>query len=249
MKKVLYLFVLFFLFPVVVFGKEYEVKELSMKIDIPDSYIVLTVDNYKGNPVLEELQITEEDIAQSFRSQNNYIEAYNIISGVEFLVYRTVSNGDFREYSSFRLKEYSNSYADSARKNGWPIANSYVKEINEIPFVVLEYEADGYSILDYVTLIDDKVYTFKFQLEGSSFTEENKAEFLEVLKTLSIDMNPIFKYTYLVDIGLFLITAGIIVLLKKRQKNMKNKCPYCKNEIDSETIFCTNCGNRVRQDN
>lgn len=245
MKKIIYFLLVWLLFPLSVFGKEYEVKELSMKIEIPDSYIVITVDNYIGNPILEELKITEKEISDTFRNEGSYLTAYDMVSGLQFIIYKNDTSGDFRKNNSIQLREYSDSYANSAKKEGWKVINNSVDKVNGIPFVVLEYEVEGHGIVDYVTVIEDKTYTFKIQMEGRSLTEEHKQALITMLESLSLKMQPVSKYDYLIKVGVFLVVGGILALIKK--KNERNKCPYCKFKISQDNSFCPRCGNRLKK--
>lgn len=246
MKRILCFLFTLFLFPMLVYGREYEVSELSLKIDIPDSFDVLTVENYKGNPLLEKYQMTEKDLESIFALNDAYINAYRIEDDIEIFVGNKDSIGDFRNKNNSQLEELKEEYISSVKNHNFQLADISIQKINGIPFIVAEYDAKIAIVIDYVTVLKSKAYTFKFQT-SKSFTDENRKEFRSIMDSVSIEVEKVtYENISLYVMGAIIFLVGVIFLVKKKKD--KSKCPYCKFKIEKDNTFCPRCGNQLKKD-
>lgn len=244
MKKILIFLFALFLFPIGVFAIEYSVSDIPVKIDIPDSFDVFTIDNYQGSSLLEKYGITEEYMKYTFTENSAYIDAYNASKNIEFILSVTSSIGDFRNNSTSQLEDYKDDYLSQIEEKKWKTISSSIQKINNISFIVVEYIVDGMYVLDYVTLLSNKVYTFKFQ-SVHSFEEENREEFKNIMNTVSIDVEEVVITNYLSIVGaVLLILVGVFFVIKR--KIDKTKCPICKLKITPEMENCPRCSNKLK---
>ncbi len=75
LKKIIIFLVSLFVFPVLVFATKYTVSKNPVVIDIPDTFTVFILDNYKGNKQLEMYDLTENDVETVFELNRAYMYA------------------------------------------------------------------------------------------------------------------------------------------------------------------------------
>lgn len=244
MKKIVIFLFAFFLFPIGIFATEYSVADIPVKIDIPDSFDVFTLDNYKGNKQLEKYNVTEEIMKSIFSINTAYMYAYNLENNMEIFVIKKYSSGDFREKDNSAIEEVKKGYISSSEKKNIKIVNSFIQEINGLSFFVVEYSNESVNVVDYVTLLNNQAYIFKFQ-SVNSFADENREEFKNIMNTVSIDVKEVVITNYLSIVGaVLLILVGVFFVIKR--KIDKTKCPICKLKITPEMENCPRCGNKLK---
>lgn len=243
MKKLIFMLTIFLL-PTLVFATEYEVSNTPVKIDIPDSFAVFTLDNYQGNKQLEQYDISETDMKFIFDYNSAYLYAYNTENKMEIFAIKKYSAGDFRKNSNSKIEKFMEGYISRTEKNGLKITNKLIQEINGLPFLCVEYNNETIHDIDYVTLINNEAYIYKFQT-SSSFNAEKRKEIESIMSTVSIQAKEVKEYNILtIMIVIILVVAGILFIVKR--KIDKTKCPACKLKITSSMDVCPRCGRQLK---
>lgn len=249
MKKMFCFLLSFIIFPITVLGQTYELSDLDLKIEIPSSYDVFTVDNYKGNPLLKVYDFTEEELEQYF--DENEIYLYGFTEDLdEILIHSEFEFGDVRRYNSTQLEEYKKEYEESIEEEGFTLIRSSIENMKDTPFFVFEYSDEEVVIVDYITTLSNHYFTFKFQTYEKTLSEEKRNSISNMMKTVTIEFQNITyeksnQYGYLYVLGVLVIIVVTTVLVKKHLD--KNKCPYCRLKLEKENAFCPRCGNQVKK--
>ena len=183
MKKII-CFLLIMFSPLIVFGKEYKIDELKLKINFNDDWIVLTTENIKGNSALAELNITEEYMENLFKTGNIYIDATPKDLSVEaFLRIPKVSLdiNNFINYPDEMLHEVAKELEKQYDTNSYEIYRG------KYAFVVLNYNDGDYKIINYYTVVNGKGFNFQIQKKGS-LTKEEEDSFRKVIDSVDIEI-------------------------------------------------------------
>lgn len=248
MRKLFCFLLSLIIFPMTVLGQTYELSDLDLKIEIPSSYAVFTVDNYKGNPLLKKYDFEEEGLKKYFDENEIYLYGFN--EGVDgIFIYSSFEFGDIRNYSSAQLEEYKIKHGKEIEEGGFTLTRSSIENMNDIPFFMFEYSDKKGIIVDYITLVSNHSILFKFQSYEKSLLEEKRDFISNIMKTASFSHNIIYEKSsqngYLYVLGTLVIIVVATILIKKYLN--KDKCPYCRLKLEKENAFCPRCGNQVKK--
>ncbi len=188
MKKIL-LFLLL-LIPISVFAESYKFEDMVITLEDPD-WVIFTKDNLDNNPAIEENKIKIDVLKDLFENKSVYLDAnifdsVNPAENIELIV--GISENDSRynlhNYTKRRvnkiLKESVDDYKD------YKVLDSYIYSNNKYTYIAIYYEDNFVYITDYITNINGKTYTIKYQ-KGVEFTESDKKNIESIIDKIEYD--------------------------------------------------------------
>lgn len=183
MKKISFLIIIF-LFPIFVFAKEYEVKDVDVKLSIDDDWYVFTRENLDDNNDLENFGVTKEYLTNLMNNNNIYIDAIPHGGGLEFFLVipkKDMETNDMDSYSDNALEPTIASFKEKFNTDKCSIYKSKHKYIR-----VDYYDSNlKYYIINYYTIVDGKGYNFQLQ-KKSPINEEEMANLQKTIDTIEI---------------------------------------------------------------
>lgn len=184
MKRIMVFWLVLF-FPIFVLAKEYDVKDINVKLNIDDSYMVLTRDNLDNNNDLEKLGITKEQAKDIMTKSSIYLDIINSSVSYEILVVVPEVTLPVNNITGIS-EDLLNSFKDeAAKKVGASVSNIYKSRYN---YIVVDYfdEITEDYIVNYYTVVDAKGYNFQLQ-KKSKITDEEKNSLKEIVDTVVIN--------------------------------------------------------------
>ena len=216
-KKVLFGLIGILMLPLVVNAQSVDVGSAYLDLELPDSWYVFTRDNLEGNIDLEELELTEDYVMEYFLEYSMYVNSFD--DDYDFYVYMsdTEDIGNLDDYYNFEVDDLAVELMDMYG------ADSYEIYDNDYKFIRMDYESDGYYILDYYTIIDDKSYIFSIQ-KLSELTETDMNTMEEIVDSVHFDnyVDNGLNEIIIVSIGVSIVVIlMLIVYIVGRSKDKK----------------------------
>ena len=216
-KKVLFGLIGILMLPLVVNAQSVDVGSAYLDLELPDSWYVFTRDNLEGNTDLEELELTEDYVMEYFLEYSMYVNSFD--DDYDFYVYMsdTEDIGNLDDYYNFEVDDLAVELMDMYG------ADSYEIYDNDYKFIRMDYESDGYYILDYYTIIDDKSYIFSIQ-KLSELTETDMNTMEEIVDSVHFDnyVDNGLNEIIIVSIGVSIVVIlMLIVYIVGRSKDKK----------------------------
>ena len=183
MKKILMLIIVLVL-PLIVFAKDFEIKDIDLKIKLKDDYIVFTRDNISNNEDLSKLNIKEDYMKEVMDNNNIYLDILNNDVSYEILVVvpnKTLSFYDLSSATDSMLDDLKN---ELMKKTGSEKASIYKKNHNYIVVDYYDKNTDNY-IVNYYTVVNAKGYNFQLQ-KKNEITDTEKQELKEIIDSVNI---------------------------------------------------------------
>lgn len=184
MKKLLFIICLFIL-PICVSAKEYSISELDLDFDIPESYLVITRDNYKNNPEMEKLGITPEYMENVFYKNNIYLDALDSKTGKEVFIIVNPVNADYSNYTKKELESLIPSFESHYESLGGKNIVVDVVTVNGLNYFMIEYSQSSYYILNYYLVLDNNGYNFQVQSK-KQLTQTDRNEHQKFMESISL---------------------------------------------------------------
>lgn len=186
MKKILLFLISLFMLPIMVSAQEYRINDLDLTIDIPENYIVITRDNYKGSETLTELGVDEEYMEEFFYSLSSYIDAYDEENKKEFfLVAHNTQDKDTDLFTEEDVETFKQELMSSLPE--YLTTKDDIKElkINDSKYFSIGYFDSTYELYvrDYYYVYKNIVYIYKIQA-ASEFTEDDLKDFEKIIETV-----------------------------------------------------------------
>ncbi len=186
MKKI-GLFIIMFLFPILVFAKEYTVEEVNLKLSLNDDWYVFTRSNLNGNKGLEELGISKEKLLTTLEKSSIYIDS--IPKGKEFEFLLVIPKTDLEVNN---LNNYTDSLLEEVKgtfKERFDTEKCDIYKTDNHKFIVIDYYDSNlkYYIVNYYTIVDNKGYNFQLQ-KKSEVTDTEKAELKKIVDSIKINV-------------------------------------------------------------
>lgn len=184
MKKILVIIAIF-VFPFLVFAKEIEVKDINIKLNVNDNYIVLMRNNLDNNSDLKKLGISEDYMKDTMEKNNIYADILAKDISYEILIVVpnvTLAFNDLKDATDAMM----NSLKDElVKKTGAEVSSIYKGKHN---YVVVDYydKNTDYYIVNYYTIVNAKGYNIQLQKKTEIDTTE-KEELKKVVDTINID--------------------------------------------------------------
>ena len=190
MKKI-FVFLSILLFPLFIFAKEYEVADINLKVDIPDSFMAFTRNNLDNNADLEKLSITKDYLKEVMDKSNIYLDIIKNDISYEILVVVPGTKLAFNNLSNATDTMLESLKEEIVKKTDAKIANVYKAKHN---YILVDYydEKTGYYIVNYYTVVNASGYNFQLQ-KKSIITEEEKNELKEIVDSVEIKVLDEYK--------------------------------------------------------
>ena len=212
MKKLLFIVMLFLLFPLTILAKSYNIVDLTVDIDDNDWY-VFTRDNIKDNSELDALGITYEYMNTFFLSNSAYLDAVTVISDNEYLeafvcIKDAESEYNLHKFSNDDLKELEADFVKQTNST-----DHYIYVTDKYKYIYFMYTDSNLYVIDYYTVINGKGYTIKFQ-KPTSFSDADKAIIKEMIDNITFKLDSKYekstkKFSYM-RVIICAIVGGII---------------------------------------
>ena len=184
MKKILLLIIS--LFPFLVMAKDYDIKDINLKFNVSDEWMVFTRDNLDNNKDLEDLGLTKDDLLPSYKLQGIYFDG--IKDSIELLV--MVPNiklevNNLSHYSENVVKETANELGK--KLNTDKVGTYYAKH----KFATVNYfdSKTQLYIVNYYTVVNAKGYNFQIQ-KSTEITDEDIKSLEKIIDTVEIETLP-----------------------------------------------------------
>ena len=213
MKKLLFIVILFLLFPLTILAKPYNIVDLTVDIDDNDWY-VFTRDNIKDNNELDALGITYEYMNTFFLSNSAYLDAVTVVSDNEYLeafvcIKDVESKYNLHKFSNDDLKELESDFVAKQPNS----TDHYIYVTDKYKYVYIMYPDSNLYVIDYYTVINGKGYTIKFQ-KPTSFSENDKAIIKGMIDNITFKLDSKYekstkKFSYM-RVIICAIVGGII---------------------------------------
>lgn len=226
MKRIM-VFWLVLLLPIFVFASEYEIKDIDIKLDIDETFIVLTRDNIENNEYLKNLNVTEEYMKNIMESNNIYLDIIKNDLSYEILVVVPKTKPLFNDLREATDEELSNLKNTIIKQTGDNLPIVYK---NNYPFILVNYhDKNGYNNINYYTVINSRGYNIQLQ-KKTEITDEDKIDLQNIVDEIVFkevdkkeDNNKSFDYKIIIYAMLIGLTAGIIAyfvgtkMIKRKQ--------------------------------
>lgn len=194
MKKVFGIFIsIIMFFPTVGKAETYSIEKYGISISFSDDWKVVTRDNLKGNPILEEAGITYDYMNSLMQQQHMYLDA---IKGEIEVFIRIRKNNDiynFSNYSDSEMEEFGKSLQERTGADNYSIFRN-----NSLTFLKSNYKdhIEGqtveYNLLEYHTLVNGEGITITAQ-KVDEFTDLEKEEIENLVKSIEIPIKKGFE--------------------------------------------------------
>ncbi len=225
MKRVM-VFWLVLLLPIFVLSKEYESKELKIKFDVNDDYIVLTRDNLDDS-VLVNLNTTKEKMKNIMKNNNIYFDIIKKDMSYEIIVVVPKKTPSYANLSEATEEELTTLKDTIIRETGDNVPIIYK---NDYAFVVVNYQDDNGYVINYYTVVDSKGYNIQMQ-KKTMITEDEEDELKKIVDSIKFikttekkkEDNKKIDYKIIIYSAIMGLTAGIITyyVCKKITKEKK----------------------------
>ena len=180
MKRIM-VFWLVLLLPIFVFAKEYEIKDIDLKLNVEDDYIVLTKYNLDDNEDLKTLGIDKDNMMNIMEKNNIYFDIIKGDLSYEILVVvpkTTPLYNDLREATDEELKLLKETII---KQTGDKMPIVYK---NDYPFIVVNYkDSNGYNVINYYTVINSRGYNIQLQ-KKKDITIDDKEDLSDIIDSI-----------------------------------------------------------------
>lgn len=228
MKRIM-VFWLVFLLPIIVFAKEYEMKDIDIKLNVDDDFIVLTRYNLDYNTDLDKVGVTKDYLENVMENNNIYFDIIKPDLSYEILVVvpkTTPLYKDLREATEEELKVLKETIV---KQTGDSLPIVYK---NDYAFIVVDYkDKNDYNIINYYTVINSRGYNIQLQ-KKDKITEEDKEDLSDIIDSIVFNENKEnknnkkpFDYKIILYGAIIGLMAGIItyvigskIIMKKSSK-------------------------------
>lgn len=185
MKKIIVLLVII-VFPFMVLAKDVEVKDINIKFQVNDDYIVLLRDNLENNMDLKKLGISENYMKNIMDKSNIYADIISSDISHEIIIVVPDVKLTFYNLSDATDDMLNDLKNELVKKTGAEISSIYKGNHN---YIIVDYYDDNtdYYIVNYYTVVNAKGYNIQLQ-KKSTITDEEKEELKKVVDSISIDI-------------------------------------------------------------
>jgi len=187
MKKILLLIIS--LFPFLVMAKDYDIKDINLKFNVSDEWIVFTRDNLDNNKDLEDLGLTKDDLLPSYKLQGIYFDG--IKDDIELLVMVPNIKLEVNNLSNFS----DNLVKDTAKELGKKVnTDNFSTYYAKHKFATVNYydAKTQLYIVNYYTVVNAKGYNFQIQ-KSTEITDDDIKSLEKIIDTVEIETLPAYE--------------------------------------------------------
>lgn len=190
MKKII-IFLAIIILPSIVFAKEFEAKEINLKVDVRDDFYVLTRDNLKNNVDLAKLSIPESYMEETMKKNNIYMDVLKKDVSYEILVVvpdKTLAFNNLGNATDSMLEELR---SELVKKTGSTVSRVYKSNHN---YIIVDYydKNTDYYIVNYYTVVNARGYNFQLQ-KKTEISDDERNDIKEFVDTVKIDVLEEYK--------------------------------------------------------
>ena len=180
MKRIM-VFWLVLLLPVFVFATEYKSSDIKIKLDIDDSFIVITKDNLDNNSDLDKLNVTKDYMKKTMDNNNIYFDIVKSDLSYEILIVVPKTEPLFSDLDKATNEELSTLKETITKQTNDKMPIVYK---NDYSFIVVDYhDNNGYYNINYYTVVDSRGYNIQLQKKGV-ITDDEKDDLREIIDSI-----------------------------------------------------------------
>jgi len=175
-----------------VMARTYTVSGTDISVEIDDSqWYVFTRDNIRNNAELDELGLTYEYMNTTMRSNNIYLDAVLFFDESDYVELFVVKEKTDSSEQIANLSKQPNSRVEKLAKEAQAEGNLDFCEVykNDYTFLEIANSDIGLYLCSYVTVINQEMYTLKFQ-STVPYTTENVEYLRQIVDSVSFDVDP-----------------------------------------------------------
>lgn len=184
MKKILLLIIS--LFPFLVIAKDYEIKDINLKFNVSDEWLVFTRDNLDNNKDLEDLGLTKDDLLPSYKLQGIYFDG--IKDGIELLVMVPNIKLEVNNLSHFSDNIVKDTAKELGKKFNTEKVDTYFAKHKFATVNYFDSKTQLY-IVNYYTVANAKGYNFQIQ-KSTEITDDDIKSLEKIIDTVKIETLP-----------------------------------------------------------
>jgi len=246
------------------------IPQLSLSVEFPESYTVITRDMVELGYDTD-IQSNKE-LKRYWETANIYASAYSETYTDEIVVTMLDSPlRDFAEMDDDALELIADDLIDAMEDYGAVTQNHFITEKNNTPYIVYEYKnpiVKSTCSLQYHTVRGGKAYNFAYHSYDGEISFSDVYHIAKMVSSVRFDDNPAQTTTtttapseedgtdgnmwlYLgigMGIGLIVVLVTTAVVKVTTQTGEPQKkwyvrfCRYCGKELPEESAFCPFCG-------
>lgn len=183
MKRIM-VFWLVLLLPFMVLASDYESKDINIKFNVNDDYIVLTRDNLENNPNLETINVNKDDMKNIMEKNNIYFDIVKKDISYEILVVVPKTTTQFSNLDNATPRELENIKNTIIKATGDKVPTVYK---NNYSFIVVKYkDANGYNNINYYTVVNSRGYNIQLQ-KKTAITEDDEKALKEIIDSIEFE--------------------------------------------------------------
>ena len=168
----------------------YELKDLQLKISIPDSYTVITRDTPADDPIFQEIGLSKPLVISRFREANTYLDTLPI-NGIDGISITAFPFGvtDFHLLDSNTLEKLLTEIILTFEECGFTVTEQSILHHTQTKFIrLLSYDTtnDIYSV-DYLTVYNGTMLILSCRPPEGPVSSQFDAEAEAIVKSIVFD--------------------------------------------------------------
>ena len=164
MKKLLFVVVLFLLFPVIVFGENFEIKEYGITMSFDKNWDVFTRESDRNDYFLVKYDLDYDLLQENLKDNLIYLYALHETDDDEKIEFMTITNGEKDAGRPMNLEEFEEFASMLAKKYGADDYEIYESNYKYIKYDYYDENVDLYCS-EYFLYIDSIGYFFTARKE------------------------------------------------------------------------------------
>lgn len=173
-------------------SNQYDIPELNMTIQLPESYEVCTLNNPDNEIMTSILGINGEQMRNLMQEDDLYLIALDVNSLTQINVKMVPSNenGDFRQYSDEEIiSGMSEGLKQSETEEFHIMKSDEIHHVGEIKYLKIYGQAGanygGQYVLQYTTLIDSKLFYISLHSHSGPISDSMESELKTIVESIN----------------------------------------------------------------
>lgn len=252
----------------------YVIEDLGIRISFPADYTVFTreLDNENGD--FNKFGFIKEELEELMNEQKMYMDTIKEDVSEEFTICLGYDQDikNFNDYNDVTISEITTVMVDKLEQEGVEVLDTSIYRHKQIKFIKTSTKYLGVHIIQYITGMRGKTYTFTFKSFDKKVTPSQEMLWECIMDTVKFDDIP-SQYTYTktdteqeipnLYIIILIITASVLVsvifiILFLRERSIKKHlqvlisndksykcCPECGEKMTGDSPYCHICGTKI----
>ncbi|MBQ3118757.1 MAG: zinc ribbon domain-containing protein [Clostridia bacterium] len=252
----------------------YEIKDIGIRISFPADYTVFTRELDNANGDFNKFGFVKEELKELMNEQKMYMDTVkdDVSEEITIILGYDQDIKNFNDYNDVTINEIISGVVDNITEEGVEVLDTSIYRHNQIKFIKTSTKYLGVHIIQYITGVRGKTYTFTFKSFNKMATPSQEMLWECIMDTVKFDDIP-SKYTYtktdskqetqntyilIIVITVSVLATVIFIMLFLREKSKKkhlqalisNDKPYeccseCGEKLTGDSPYCHICGTKV----